>query len=153
MNNASNVAPGESGLEIGVITLGELLSDPRVGKKISVAQRIQEIVDAARLADQAGLGVFGIGEHHSLDFVVSAVPVLLAAIAQATKRIRLTSAVTILSTADPVREFENFATLDLLSRGRAEMIAGRGAFEESFPYLVTMSPTMTDSFLKNSICC
>src|SRR5215213_8738637 len=134
MNAPSQAAtPVESGLEIGVITLGEFLSDPRVGKKISAAQRLQEIVDAARLADDAGLDVFGIGEHHSLDFVVSAVPVVLAAIAQATKRIRLTSAVTVLSTADPVREFENFATLDLLSGGRAEMIAGRGAFTESFP--------------------
>src|SRR5215216_1830049 len=115
MNNRTDaVPPVESGLEIGVITLGEFLTDPRIGKKISAAQRIQEIVDAARLADDAGLNVFGIGEHHSLDFVVSAVPVVLAAIAQATKRIRLTSAVTILSTADPVREFENYATLDLL---------------------------------------
>src|SRR5438132_1864323 len=99
MNNSSNLAsPTEHGLEIGVITLGEFLSDPRVGKKISAAQRVQEIVDAARLADEAGLDVFGIGEHHSLDFVVSAVPAVLAAIAQTTKRIRLTSAVTILST-------------------------------------------------------
>jgi alkanesulfonate monooxygenase SsuD/methylene tetrahydromethanopterin reductase-like flavin-dependent oxidoreductase (luciferase family) len=134
MNDPANaLAPVEGGLEIGVITLGEFLSDPRVGKKISAAQRLQEIVDAARLADEASLDVFGIGEHHSLDFVVSSVPVVLAAIAQATKCIRLTSAVTILSTADPVREFENFATLDLLSSGRAEMIAGRGAFIESFP--------------------
>ncbi len=80
-----------------------------------------------------GLDVFGVGEHHALDFVVSAVPVVLGAIAQVTRRIRLTSAVTVLSTADPVREFESFATLDLLSGGRAEMIAGRGAFVESFP--------------------
>jgi probable LLM family oxidoreductase len=132
MNGFSHAAV-EGGIEIGVVTLGEFLSDARVGKKISAAQRLQEIVDAARLADEAGLDVFGVGEHHSLDFVVSSVPVVLAAIAQATKRIRLTSAVTILSTADPVREFENFATLDLLSKGRAEMIAGRGAFVESFP--------------------
>jgi probable LLM family oxidoreductase len=134
MNDHSSVNPRvETGLEIGVISLGEFLSDPQLGKKISAAQRLKEIVEAAQLADEAGLDVFGIGEHHSLDFVVSAVPVVLAAIAQATKRIRLTSAVTILSTADPVREFENFATLDLLSEGRAEMIAGRGAFTESFP--------------------
>jgi probable LLM family oxidoreductase len=132
MNGFSHAAV-EGGIEIGVVTLGEFLSDAHIGKKISAAQRLQEIVDAARLADEAGLDVFGVGEHHSLDFVVSSVPVVLAAIAQATKRIRLTSAVTILSTADPVREFENFATLDLLSKGRAEMIAGRGAFVESFP--------------------
>ncbi len=120
-------------MEIGVITLGELLGDPGIGKKISPRQRLEEILAAAQLADEAGLDVFGVGEHHRLDFVVSAVPVVLAAIAQRTKRIRLTSAVTVLSTADPVREFENFATLDLLSGGRAEMIAGRGAFIESFP--------------------
>jgi probable LLM family oxidoreductase len=124
--------PTDSGIEIGVITLGEFLKDPFNDKKISAQQRIKEIIDAARLADEAGLDVFGIGEHHALDFVVSAVPVVLAAIAQVTKRIRLTSAVTVLSTADPVREFENFATLDLLSVGRAEMMVGRGAFIESF---------------------
>jgi probable LLM family oxidoreductase len=113
--------------------LGEFLNDPQSGQKISAQQRIREIIDAARLADEAGLDVFGVGEHHALDFVVSAVPVVLAAIAQVTQRIRLTSAVTVLSTADPVREFENYATLDLLSAGRAEMIVGRGAFVESFP--------------------
>ncbi len=121
-----------AGLQIGVITLGEFLSDPRVGKRISAQQRLQEIVAAARLADEAGLDVFGIGEHHSLDFVVSSVPVVLAAIAPVTKQIRLSSAVTVLSTSDPVREFESFATLDLLSGGRAELIVGRGAFTESF---------------------
>jgi probable LLM family oxidoreductase len=132
-DNCSATASVEPGFQIGVITLGEFLSDPKVGKKISAQQRLKEIVAAAQLADQAGLDVFGVGEHHSLDFVVSAVPVVLAAIAQVTQRIRLTSAVTVLSTADPVREFENFGTLDLLSDGRAEMIVGRGAFVESFP--------------------
>ena len=133
MDAASNTAaPLETGMEIGVITLGEFLKDPIKGQKISAQQRIQEIVAAARLADEAGLDVFGVGEHHALDFVVSAVPVVLAAIAQVTKHIRLTSAVTVLSTADPVREFENFASLDLLSAGRAEMMVGRGAFIESF---------------------
>jgi probable LLM family oxidoreductase len=134
MNNTTdNSDTIKTGMEIGVITLGEFLNDPQNGRKISAQQRIQEIVQAAQLADEAGLDVFGVGEHHSLDFVVSAVPVVLAAIAPLTKRIRLTSAVTVLSTADPVREFENFATLDLLSAGRAEMIVGRGAFVESFP--------------------
>lgn len=121
------------GLEIGLTTLGEIMRDPLTGQMIPPQQRLREIVDAARLADEAGLDAFAIGEHHSPDFVVSAVPVVLAAIAQATKRIRLSSAVTILSTADPVREFEQFATLDLLSEGRAEMLVGRGAFVESFP--------------------
>lgn len=96
-------------------------------------QRLREIVDAAILADEAGLDIFGIGEHHTLDFAVSSNAVVLAAIAQATKHIRLTSATTVLSTVDPVRLFEDFATLDLLSDGRAEIIAGRGAFVDSFP--------------------
>ena len=86
-----------------------------------------------RLADEAGLDIFGLGEHHRLDYAVSATPVALAAIAQVTKRIKLTSATTVLSTVDPVRLFEDFSTLDLLSNGRAEIIAGRGAFVESFP--------------------
>ena len=123
IDEKSNAADSpEAGFEIGVITLGEFLKDPIQGQKISAQQRIQEIIDAARLADEAGLDVFGVGELHALDFVVSAVPVVLAAIAPLTKRIRLTSAVTVLSTADPVREFENFATLDFLSGGRAEIM-------------------------------
>ena len=85
------------------------------------------------MADEAGLDIFGLGEHHRLDYAVSATPVALAAIAQVTKRIKLTSATTVLSTVDPVRLFEDFSTLDLLSNGRAEIIAGRGAFVESFP--------------------
>jgi probable LLM family oxidoreductase len=133
IHEKSNAADSpEAGFEIGVITLGEFLKDPIQSQKISAQQRIQEIIDAARLADEAGLDVFGVGEHHALDFVVSAVPVVLAAIAPLTKRIRLTRPVTVLSTADPVREFENFATLDLLSGGRAEIMVGRGAFTESF---------------------
>ena len=93
----------------------------------------QEILAAAKLADQAGFAVFAVGEHHRLDFAIAATPVVLAAIAQVTARVRLASAVTILSTADPVRVFEDFATVDLLSGGRAEVIAGRGVFTESFP--------------------
>ncbi|MBW7462406.1 LLM class flavin-dependent oxidoreductase, partial [Paenibacillus sepulcri] len=87
----------------------------------------------AVLADEAGLDIFGVGEHHTLEFAVSSTSVVLAAIAQVTKRIRLTSATTVLSTIDPVRLFEDFATVDLLSDGRAEIIAGRGAFVDSFP--------------------
>ncbi|MED1205446.1 LLM class flavin-dependent oxidoreductase [Heyndrickxia acidicola] len=122
-----------SGIEIGLYTLGEIAEDPHTGKKISAAQRIKEIIEAAKLADDAGLDVFGIGEHHRLDYATSAPPVVLASIAQATKRIKLTSTTTVLSTVDPVRLFEDFATLDLLSDGRAEIMAGRGAFLESFP--------------------
>lgn len=99
-NQTDNSDTIKRGMEIGVITLGEFLTDPQNGRKISAQQRIQEIVQAAQLADEAGLDVFGVGEHHSLDFVVSAVPVVLAAIAPLTKRIRLTS-------ADPVRENSN----------------------------------------------
>jgi probable LLM family oxidoreductase len=119
-------------MEIGLYTFGE--RTPRAdGGAISAEQRLQEIVAVARLADQAGLDVFALGEHHRLDFSIAATPVVLAAIAQVTTRVRLASAVTILPTADPVRVFEDFATVDLLSGGRAEIIAGRGVFTESFP--------------------
>jgi len=123
----------DSGIEIGLYTFGDLFPHPQTHRAISPQQRLQEILAAAKLADEAGIDVFGIGEHHRLDFAVSATPVVLAAIAQATQRIRLTSATTVLSSSDPVRVFEDFATLDLLSNGRAEIIAGRGAFVESFP--------------------
>ncbi len=119
--------------EFGLYTFGELLADPETGVKISPRQRLEEMIAAAKLADEAGLDVFGFGEHHRLDFAASSVPVVLAAIAQATRRIRLTSATTVLSTSDPVHVFEDFASLDLISGGRAEIIAGRGAFVESFP--------------------
>jgi probable LLM family oxidoreductase len=120
-------------MEIGLYTFGELTPHWTDGRPISAAQRLQEILAAAKLADQASLDVFAVGEHHRLDFAIAATPVVLAAIAQVTARIRLASAVTILSTADPVKVFEDFATVDLLSGGRAEVIAGRGVFTESFP--------------------
>lgn len=123
----------KSGFEIGIYTLADIGPDPLTGKVPSAHQRLQEIIEAAKLADEAGLDIFGLGEHHRLDYAVSATPVALAAIAQVTKRIKLTSATTVLSTVDPVRLFEDFSTLDLLSNGRAEIIAGRGAFVESFP--------------------
>jgi probable LLM family oxidoreductase len=120
-------------MEIGLYTFGELTPRWTDGKAISAQQRLQEVIAAAKLADEAGFAVFALGEHHRLDFSIAATPVVLAAIAQVTARIRLASAVTILSTADPVRVFEDFATVDLLSGGRAEVIAGRGVFTESFP--------------------
>jgi alkanesulfonate monooxygenase SsuD/methylene tetrahydromethanopterin reductase-like flavin-dependent oxidoreductase (luciferase family) len=86
-----------------------------------------------RLADETGLDVFALGEHHRPDFIISAPEIILAAVAATTKRIRLSSAVTVLSSVDPVRTFQNFATVDLISNGRAEIIAGRGSFIESFP--------------------
>ncbi len=132
MNNELQQEAGPE-FEFGIYTLGDIVQDCLSGETISPRHRLQEVLAAAQLADQAGLDVFGVGEHHRLDFAISAVPVVLAAIAQTTKRIKLTSATTVLSTTDPVRVFEDFATLDLLSGGRAEIIAGRGAFLESFP--------------------
>ncbi|WP_053368796.1 LLM class flavin-dependent oxidoreductase [Bacillus sp. FJAT-27245] len=120
-------------MEIGLYTLGDICPEPFSGATISAHQRIKDIIEAAKLAEEAGLDLFGVGEHHRLDYAVSAIPVVLAAIAEATSRIKLTSATTVLSTVDPVRLFEDFATLDLVSDGRAEIIAGRGAFIESFP--------------------
>ena len=118
-------------MEIGIYTFGDLPAGARGPQ--AAQQRLKEIVAAAKLADEAGLHVFGVGEHHRSDYAVSAHTVMLGAIAAVTHKIRLTSAVTILSSADPVRVFEDFATLDLLSEGRAELMAGRGAFIESFP--------------------
>ena len=120
-------------MELGLYTFGDITADPATGRAAGVEQRYAEIVAAAKLADEAGLDVFGIGEHHRLDVAISSPAVVMAAIAGVTQRIRLTSAVTVLSTLDPVRVFQDFATVDLLSSGRAELIAGRGAYLESFP--------------------
>jgi len=122
-----------AGMEIGLYTLGDIGRDPLTGSPVEAGRRLKEIVEAAKLADEAGLDVFGVGEHHRLDFAVSSPAVVLSAVAQATGRIRLTSTTTVLGTIDPVRLFEDFATLDLISDGRAEITAGRGAFVESFP--------------------
>lgn len=120
-------------MELGIYTFAELTPDPSTGHMVSPAQRLRDLIEEIELADQVGLDVFGVGEHHRPDFTVSAPAVVLAAAAERTKRIRLTSAVTVLSSDDPVRVFQNFATLDLLSGGRAEIMAGRGSFIESFP--------------------
>jgi probable LLM family oxidoreductase len=122
----------EPGFEIGVFTFGELTRGAD-GVPMPAAQRLRDILEWARVADEAGLDVFGVGEHHRADFAVSSPQVVLAAAAAYTSRIRLTSTVTVLSSADPVRVFEDFATLDLISGGRAELTAGRGAYLESFP--------------------
>ena len=114
-------------MEIGVYTFAEL------GPGADPAQRLRDLLEEIELADEVGLDVFGLGEHHRPDFAVSAPTVVLGAAAARTKRIRLTSAVTVLSSDDPVRVFQDFATLDLLSGGRAEIMAGRGSFVESFP--------------------
>lgn len=119
--------------EIGIMTFGELTADPATGALPSPRQRVSETIEQAQVADQAGLDVFGVGEHHRTDFVGSAPTVLLAAAAEKTENIKLTSSVTVLSSEDPVRVWEQFATIDLLSAGRAEIIAGRGSYTESFP--------------------
>ena len=119
--------------EIGLFTFGEITADPATGRPIDPAVRLREFIELAKLGDEAGLDVFGVGEHHRPDFAIASPPVVLAAVAQATERIRLTSTVTVLSTADPVKVFEDFAAVDLISQGRAEITAGRGAYTESFP--------------------
>jgi probable LLM family oxidoreductase len=120
-------------MQIGIYSFVETTPDPATGRVMSSAQRVRDLIEEVELADQVGLEVFGIGEHHRRDFAASAPAVILAAAAERTKAIRLTSAVTVLSTDDPVRVFESFATLDLISGGRAEIIVGRGSFIESFP--------------------
>lgn len=120
-------------MEIGISTFVETSPDVETGEVMSHAQRLREVVEEIVLADQVGLDVYGVGEHHRKDYAASAPAVVLAAAASQTKRIRLTSAVTVLSSADPVRVFQDFATLDGISNGRAEIMAGRGSFIESFP--------------------
>ncbi|MBA3333474.1 MAG: LLM class flavin-dependent oxidoreductase [Actinobacteria bacterium] len=119
-------------MEIGIYTFAELRGDSEAGV-ISPEQRLRNLLEEIELADQVGLDVFGVGEHHRPDFAVSAPAVVLAAAAARTSRIRLTSAVTVLSSDDPVRVFQEFSTVDLLSGGRAEIMVGRGSFIESFP--------------------
>jgi probable LLM family oxidoreductase len=120
-------------MEIGIYTFAERTPDAETGHLVSAEQRLADLLEEMELADQLGLDVFGVGEHHRPDYVVSSPAVVLAAGAARTKRIRLTSAVSVLSSDDPVRVFQDFATLDLLSNGRAEIMAGRGSFIESFP--------------------
>lgn len=120
-------------MEIGVSSFVETWPDVKTGEVMSHAQRLREVVEEIVLADQVGLDVYGVGEHHRKDYAASSPAVVLAAVASQTKWIRLTSAVTVLSSADPVRVFQDFATLDAISNGRAEIMAGRGSFIESFP--------------------
>lgn len=120
-------------MEIGISTFVETTPDVQTGEVISHAQRLREVVEEIVLADQVGLDIFGVGEHHRKDYAASSPAVLLAAAASQTTRIRLTSAVTVLSSDDPVRVFQDFATLDGISNGRAEIMAGKGSFIESFP--------------------
>src|SRR5881398_664205 len=118
-------------MQIGIDSFAAAYDDASLA--VSASDRLRNLVEQIEHADQVGLDVFGIGEHHRKEYLDSAPTVILGAAAARTERIRLTSAVTVLSAADPVRVFQNFATLDLLSRGRAEMVVGRGSFIEAFP--------------------
>ncbi|ALI98808.1 LLM class flavin-dependent oxidoreductase [Rufibacter tibetensis] len=120
-------------MEIGITTFVENTPDPATGKVLPPHERMRNLMEEIELADQVGLDVFSIGEHHRPDFIVSSPAVVLAAAAVKTKNIKLSSAVTVLSSDDPVRVFQDFAHVDLLSEGRAEIMAGRGSFIESFP--------------------
>src|SRR6478736_4688946 len=118
-------------MQIGIDSFAAAFDDTSLA--VSASDRLRHLVEQIEYADQVGLDAFGIGEHHRREFLDSAPPVILGAAAARTRRIRLTSAVTVLSAADPVRVFQEFATLDLLSQGRAEMVLGRGSFVEAFP--------------------
>src|SRR6202047_2554915 len=120
-------------MQIGIDSFAEAISDPATGLTLSPVERMHHLLEEIELADRVGLDVFGIGEHHRAEFLDSAPVVILSAAATSTENIRLTSAVTVLSASDPVRVFQEFATLDLISRGRAEIVAGRGSFIESYP--------------------
>ncbi len=120
-------------MELGIYSFGELVANPDGGSAETIHERFGQVLELARLADAGGLDAISLGEHHRPDFSMSAPEVVLAAIASVTTRLRLASGVTVLSSQDPVRVFEQFATLDHVSNGRAEIIAGRGAFTESFP--------------------
>lgn len=120
-------------MEFGLYTFADLQLDEVTGKATNTHQRIADLLEEIKLADQAGLDVFGVGEHHRPDYAVSSPTTILAAAAVLTKKIKLSSAVTVLSSEDPVRVFQQFSTVDQLSGGRAEIIVGRGSFIESFP--------------------
>lgn len=120
-------------MELGISTFVETTPDPKTGEIMPHDQRIREVIEEIILADDIGLDVYGVGEHHRIDYAGSAPAIILAGAATRTKRIRLTSAVTVLSSDDPVRVFQQFSTVDALSNGRAEIMVGRGSFIESFP--------------------
>jgi len=120
-------------MELGISMFGDLPVDPATGKFLPTQQRLQEIIEEIKLMDEVGLDYFGIGEHHRPDYAVPSPEIILAAAASVTKHIKLGSAVSVISSSDPVKLYQNFAMVDLLSGGRAELMAGRGSFVESFP--------------------
>jgi probable LLM family oxidoreductase len=120
-------------MELGLYTFADVQAEPVAGKAMNTHQRIKNLIEEIKLADEVGLDAFGVGEHHREDYTVSSPATILAAAAMVTKNIKLASAVTVLSSDDPVRVYQQFATVDQLSGGRAEIMAGRGSFIESFP--------------------
>ncbi|SDH47972.1 LLM class flavin-dependent oxidoreductase [Mucilaginibacter gossypii] len=119
--------------ELGITTFADVMPDPHTGITISHAERIRQVVDEIVLADELGLDFYGVGEHHRADFAASAPAIILAAAAGKTKHITLGTAVSVLSTTDPIRLYQEFATIDAISHGRSELLVGRGGFTESFP--------------------
>ncbi|REK20663.1 MAG: LLM class flavin-dependent oxidoreductase [Actinobacteria bacterium] len=120
-------------MELGLTSFADVRQDPKTGETIGHGERLRNVVDEIVKAEEVGLDAYGLGEHHRIDMAASAPAITLAAAAARTERIRLGSAVIVLSSADPVRTFQDFATLDLISKGRAELMVGRGSFIESFP--------------------
>lgn len=136
-------------MDIGIDSFAAILPDPTTGITPSATGRMADLLDEVETADRVGLDVFGIGEHHRAEFLDSAPAVILAAAAARTERIRLTSAVTVLSAADPVRVFQEFSTVDLISKGRAELVVGRGSFGEAFPLFGLDTRAYDDLFAEN----
>jgi len=137
-------------MEIGIDSFAAILPDPATGRPPSPTDRMTRLLEEVEVADRSGLDVFGIGEHHRAEFLDSAPAIILAAAAARTNRIRLTSAVTVLSAADPVRVFQEFATLDLIAKGRAEIVVGRGSFGEAYP-LFGMNPQDYDGLFAEKL--
>lgn len=136
-------------MEIGIDSFAAILPDPTTGRPPSATDRMADLLQEVEVADRVGLDVFGIGEHHRAEFLDSAPAVILAAAASRTSQIRLTSAVTVLSAADPVRVFQEFATVDLISKGRAEIVVGRGSFGEAYPLFGLDTRYYDDLFAEN----
>ncbi|AWN23287.1 LLM class flavin-dependent oxidoreductase [Deinococcus irradiatisoli] len=137
--------------ELGLYSFGERTPDAQTGLIVSPEQRIKDLLEEVELADQVGLDIFGLGEHHRPDYLVSTPAVVLAAAAARTRSIRLTSAVTVLGSDDPVRVFQEYAMLDLISGGRAEIMAGRGSFAESFPIFIGGMPHDYDALFAEKL--
>ena len=115
-------------MEFGICTFAEIGPDPITGRAVNVSERLEHLIEEIEMAERVGLDIYAVGEHHRPDYAVSSPAVVLAAAAVKTSKIKLSSAVTVLSSDDPVRVFQDFATVDLLSKGRAEIMAGRGSF-------------------------